>query len=92
MITNTTTYVATSEVENMSLTLPPAMLRNAAPQYPERNRKIRYTTGEVQIVITPHPDGMRHTLTNIRRKRHREHKHEEKPKRYPVDSSTPVDF
>lgn len=36
-----TTYVATSELENMSLTLPPATLRNAAPLYPPINRKAR---------------------------------------------------
>ena len=41
-----TTYVATSELENMSLTLPPVTLRNAAPLYPQINRKARYTAVE----------------------------------------------
>ncbi len=35
---------------------------------------------------------MHHTLTYVRRERHREHKHEEKAKRYVVDSTAPVDL
>ena len=44
------TYVATCELENISLTLPPATLRNAAPLYPQINRKIRYTAVDTHHV------------------------------------------
>lgn len=73
-----TTYVATSEFGNIALTLPPATLRNAAPKYPARNRKTKYTAVGVHRSITPGPMIPIHQgRTYVRRKRYWEHSHKE---------------
>ncbi len=60
-----TTHVATCELENISLTLPPATLRNAAPQYPQINRKARYTAVECVKAITPEIKDATHGTRNV---------------------------
>ena len=95
------TYVATCELENISLTLPPATLRNAAPLHPQINRKIRYTavdTHHVNHTKTKGPDSQqsprsqRNTRTYVRCERDGEHAHEEQGKRDAIDDIAPVDF
>ena len=89
---NTVMYMATSEVANILLTLPPAMLRNDAPGHLASNRKIKYTAVKVDSIIAPGPARMHHTLTYVWHNRHREQKHEEKARQNMVDSTVPIDF
>lgn len=45
------THVPTVALGNISLTLPPATLRKAAPQNPVTKRKIRKTTAKVKCLV-----------------------------------------
>jgi hypothetical protein len=96
------TYVATSELENMSLTLPPATLRNAAPLYPPINRKTRYTAVERHHGYHSSTEGynpwdqdraqQKKTHTYVRCERNGEYAQEEQGKRDAINDIAPIDF
>lgn len=74
-------YFATVAFENMSLTLPPATDRNADPQNPVMNRKIRYTSIHFRILALVVTRGV---LTDIWGERDRPREDEEESIRDPV--------
>ena len=74
------THVPTIALENISLTLPPATLRKAAPQNPVTKRKIRKTSAKAkcpgQLIVQPREEKSHVARTNVVSESDREAKDE----------------